>query len=632
MTQTTVFRTPLDAAQIQLQGLARLPFEKGLFRTTSSSAMAESQSVEPPAAFDDLVGSWNADVPAGAMLELQAQVRVDGRWSGWYTLAAHKGKDEFYSVERQENDDGYVDVDTLKLKKKASAYRWRLLLSAPRKPIFVRRVAVAVSDDAMPVLPPAASTGPWTRELKVKPRSQMEEQEKYKHDICSPTSLSMALEFWGKKLSTIDVAEKVRDRQTQIFGHWPFNAAFAGSMGLEAHVARLDGLAGLQDEIARGRPVVTSLTFGLGELSGSPLKKTKGHLVLVVGFSPRGEVIVLDPAAPNRGSARRVYDRLEFHKAWAINKRGLAYVLGPLAGSPVATGVPVADLREKPKTAKKVLLDDPERLSQLLYGERATILAAKGNWARVRADEQPASGKRGAWGGYEGWVPADALTSALPGAADVVVRTRQTLAQRGQDMVSFSVGTRLERLGEAKGVSHVRLLDGSAAEIPSDALIPRSVAEPGPETRALIVKTAELFLGTSYYWGGRSGVQPELSIGVDCSGLVSLAYRVQGLDIPRDSHDQYLGARALASRELEPGDLVFLTEPGRPKRVTHVMIYTGGDGLIESRKSSGRVLRSSFRERFGKPLAEIEAGQELVDYSFPTPKKRRIWLGSYLPK
>src|SRR5581483_9815445 len=109
-------------------------------------------------------------------------------------------------------------------------------------------------------------------------------------------------------------------RQTQIFGHWPFNVAFAANQtGLEGHVSYLSGLGELQDLIGRGRPVIVSITFGLGELEGSPLRRTQGHLIVVTGFTPRGDVIALDPAAPDRRSARRVYDRIEFHRAWMVN-------------------------------------------------------------------------------------------------------------------------------------------------------------------------------------------------------------------------------------------------------------------------------------------------------------------------
>lgn len=622
---TIVHRTPLDVSRAKTQGLAALPFEKGLFRTSAGSASLESAVIQTLAPFDDLVGSWNAELPKDASLDFSVRVRSGGAWSAWFSLGRAEGV-RWISAERQDNPAGFVDVDTLKLHSPGDALQYRAAIKTQGRAATLRLVAVAVSAaGAPPATPPMP--GPWTREITVPPRSQMEEQEQYKHDICSPTALSMALERWGRRLGTIEVAEGVRDSRTKIFGHWPFNAAFAGAQGLEAFVARLDSLDELQDEIAAGRPVVVSVTFGPGELSGAPLSKTKGHLMLVVGFNSDGDVVALDPAAPDRGSARRVYKRQEFHRAWRINKRGLAYLIGPLVGRKMSVGAPVADLKSVPRLRRKLDLDDPNHLSQLLYGEVVTVNELRGDWVRVSAEEQLAM-VGGDWRGYPGWMRADALHFSLPPEPNTVVRTRQALVQRGSEMLALSVGTRLARIAESKGVSTVLLTDGGLGELPSDALsVPPTAAT--DESRSQIIKTAELFLGTSYYWGGRSGVQPEISVGVDCSGLVHLAYRIHGIDVPRDSHEQRLRARAISPRELKPGDLVFLTEPGEPDRVSHVMIYTGGDSVIESRKSSGRVLRSSFVERFGKKVHEIAPGEMVMDLSFPKPKTRHIYFGTY---
>jgi len=327
MGYTVVHRTPHDAEQADVSGAERLPFDKGLFKTTTANAAIESSAVETPFTFDDLVGSWNADLPKGARLEMQASVRVAVRWTKWFSLAAIDDG-TLIQADEQEDGDGRVDVDTLKLKKPADAFKYRFEIAARKKPASLRLAAVTVSDERAPASPSAFSTGAWVTELKVKPRSQGDEQEQYKHDICSPTSLAMILEFWGVKKTTVEVAEMVRVPKTQTFGHWPFNVAAAASLGLEGWVARLNGLDELEHEIAAGRPVEVSLTWGPGELSGAPIKQTKGHLVVVIGFTDKGDVIVDDPAAP-AASGRRVYKRAEFHRAWRVNKRGLAYLLGP---------------------------------------------------------------------------------------------------------------------------------------------------------------------------------------------------------------------------------------------------------------------------------------------------------------
>lgn len=604
------------------------------YQLSQSSGFLLSPEIASLPPFDNLVGSWNAEVPEGAELEMQAQVRLEGGWSKWFILGRSRA-DKFFSPQKQEDESGHVDIDTLKLKKKADAFRYRFSFKASKRPITLSLAAAALSDGASGVLAPFQK-GPWVSEISVRPRSQMEEQEQYKHDICSPTTLSMAMDYWGQRRGTIITAEAVRDQATGMFGVWPANIAAAHARGLEGYVARLESLEDLQEEIARSRPVPVSVTFGEGELSGAPIKKTKGHLFLVTGFTEEGNVIVLDPAAPDRKSARRVYDRAEFHKAWRVNKRGLAYILGKPLSGPMAVGVPVADLMASPAKKKGLSLSDPDHLSQLLYGEKVTVLSARGDWVKVSADEQDNFLQEKKWRGYRGWLRSSDLASASPEQPDTVVRTKQALlhAKRAgssgeEEIIALSVGTRLKRVSQAQGMTQVRLLDGRLAEITSDSLYVPSESNPD-ENRHQIIKTAELFLGTSYYWGGRSGVQQDLSIGVDCSGLSSLAYRIHGINIPRDSHEQKLKSRPIRSKDMKPGDLIFLTDSTRSSRITHVIIFTGGDGVIESRKSAGRTLRSSFTERFGVPLSEIESGDKVTDLSFPKPRRRVIYFGSYL--
>jgi cell wall-associated NlpC family hydrolase len=627
MNYNVLHRTPLDAAGSRAAGLERLPLSEGLFKTKAATATLESRDLEAPFAFDDLVGSLTAEVPAGGEIELSVKVRVDGAWTEWFSLGA-LGDKGWTSPVRSVDAAGVVDVDTLKLNKKADAFRYRLKLKAGKKSVRLRSVAVAVSDAESPDAPPAFSTGPWVRDLGLAPRSQGDAQERYKHDICSPTSLAMVLEFWGRKKGLEEVALAAQDRGSLLFGNWPANVAYAGTLGLEGRVARLESLTDAEAEIAQGRPVIVSVTFSEGELPNAPIKHTRGHVMVIGGFTPEGDVIAYDPAGKGKDQVRRVYARAAFHTVWRAHKRGLAYLLGPSFPREFTVGAPVADLWAKPVRRSGVKLDDGAHLSQILYGEVVTALEAKGEWVRVRAEEQESFLHTREWQGYPGWVKADTLVSAPPPKTGPIVRVRQALLQRGDDLLTLSVGTRLARISENGPTSLVRLLDGSVAQIPSDSLYAAPLV-PTAASRTEIIRTAELFLGTSYYWGGRSGVQPDPKIGVDCSGLVSLAYRIHGRDVPRDSHEQKLHSRPARSAELQAGDLIFLTDDETSDRITHVMIFTGGDGLIESRKSSGRVLRTTFLERFGQPLTAIESGDAVSDLSFARPRRRRIFFGSY---
>ncbi len=629
MSYTYLCRAMLDWQGSSLSGLKPVSFEEGLFKTNLSSSVFLSRIISSPIPFDELVGSWNAEVPAGNTLQMEARVQMDNRWTPWFVLGAQKGPLFYSHKNKKKSALAFVDIDTLKVKKSVHVFQYRILFSSLRAPTILKFIAVNVSNpEGAHQKPMPFKPGPWVRELPVQARSQMEEEKKYRRNVCSPTSLGMVLDYWKIPLKTAKIAEAVRDQTTLNFGDWTFNVAFAGSFNLLSYVSRFNDLADVEKEIANGRPVIASVSFKAGELPKAPIKKTAGHLLVITGFTKKGDVIVNDPAAPNASLVRRVYPRAAFDKAWRINKRGLVYLVSPLEGLSAIIGVPVSNLMSKPVPKMKVRLDDPLHLSQLLYGEKITLLKARGSWVQIAADEQM-DFRQGLWQGYHGWIQAKDISFALNPAPNSVVRIRQAILHRGQEFLNLSVGTRLKKLGNNGSLSVVLLPDDTTAEIDSSALYP-SRHPVDAQSRSEIIRTAELFLGTSYYWGGRSGVQPDLSIGVDCSGLVNLAYRVIGIDIPRDSFAQKLKSRPVKNTQMKTGDLIFLSDPKNKKRISHVMIYTGGDGFIESRKSSGQVLRSSFKERFGRPLSEINSGDKVTDYSYSKPKKRFIYFGSYL--
>jgi len=96
---------------------------------------------------------------------------------------------------------------------------------------------------------------------------------------------------------------------------------------------------------------------------------------------------------------------------------------------------------------------------------------------------------------------------------------------------------------------------------------------------------ARSFLGAPYEWGGLT------ARGIDCSGLVHLAYRLAGLAVPRDSWQQEEAGAEVATGAEQPGDLVTYGEG----RADHVAFWLGG----------GRILHATAREGLGV-VEEIE--------------------------
>ena len=113
-------------------------------------------------------------------------------------------------------------------------------------------------------------------------------------------------------------------------------------------------------------------------------------------------------------------------------------------------------------------------------------------------------------------------------------------------------------------------------------------------------------------------------MGVDCSGLVNLVFRACHIDIPRDAHDQWATAAAVAPEELQPGDLIFQSREGKADAIDHVMLSLGGDRFIEAPQTGDVVRIRSFRERFGLDLEGL--GQTAF-----TVQNRRLCFGRITP-
>jgi cell wall-associated NlpC family hydrolase len=233
-----------------------------------------------------------------------------------------------------------------------------------------------------------------------------------------------------------------------------------------------------------------------------------------------------------------------------------------LQGSAATVRVPVANVWRTPADSGRIPLDPhawptdavsySQRLSlvghmptQALYGERVVVLARQGAWVKIEIPDQPSPlGKRG----YPGWVRAWQLGPAAAGATALVT-------------------ARSARLPDGTEV-------GFGSLVPR-ASVPAAATRTLPRTRADIVRTAKLFLGLHYLWGGLS------SWGMDCSGLTWTAYRAHGIEIPRDADAQFAAGTPISLPQAKPGDLLFYEPPS----IGHVAMYVGGGMMVESPNS-----------------------------------------------
>jgi hypothetical protein len=223
---------------------------------------------------------------------------------------------------------------------------------------------------------------------------------------------------------------------------------------------------------------------------------------------------------------------------------------------------------------------DSRVVTQALYGERVTVLAVRGDWAKVLVPDQPTPlDSRG----YPGWLPLRQLARAPGGGGKTLVVSARTalLHLRGRAL-RLSYGTRLPVTGrDARGDWLVRTPDGDGWMSHS------ALRQAPPATGGSVVAAAKRFLGLRYLWGGVS------AWGFDCSGLVWDVFRAHGVTVPRDAAPQSGRGRSVPPGSLRPGDLVFYGSPA-----THVAIVAGRGTMIESPDSAHSVRLVPLRPGF----------------------------------
>lgn len=187
---------------------------------------------------------------------------------------------------------------------------------------------------------------------------------------------------------------------------------------------------------------------------------------------------------------------------------------------------------------------------------------------------------------------------------DNAVRLTRSLQQRGINAYHFlhssglykvrfeNYGTQIAARKRAEDLKGRGIIEAYYIVNPQDYAAAKGQRDGDVELREALVTTARRYVGVPYRWGGESP-----RTGFDCSGLTMVVYRINGLDLPRSSRQQWKAGIAINRHQLRKGDLVFFATRGGSK-VSHVGIYAGGNKFLHAPGRGHRIQTSSLSSKY----------------------------------
>jgi hypothetical protein len=208
--------------------------------------------------------------------------------------------------------------------------------------------------------------------------------------------------------------------------------------------------------------------------------------------------------------------------------------------------------------------DKSEQVTQLLFGDHFEILEVENSWCKIKI----------AYDNYECWIDKKQMLSIQQHTYDILNATDyfstneiiQIIINKNTSILfPVVIGSSLPNLdnGECAIENQIYLYDGNY------------LTGKLPFSKSNIIDTAMLYLNAPYLWGGKT------PFGIDCSGFVQMVYKINGVKLYRDAHQQADQGETLSFvEEAQVGDLAFFDND--EGRIVHVGIVMDDNKIIHA--------------------------------------------------
>jgi hypothetical protein len=221
----------------------------------------------------------------------------------------------------------------------------------------------------------------------------------------------------------------------------------------------------------------------------------------------------------------------------------------------VTCGISYIPVRKEPSHSS-------EQITQLIYGETASIVEKQKDWLFIACS----------FDNYEGWVERKSITSSFEALNTKTTTRSQIIYLNSGKKILIPHGADIHFFND----DNISSINGENYNVDNEIFSERE-----------IIKLASDFLGSPYLWGGRT------MFGIDCSGLSQIVMKCLGIKLPRDASQQVnFGTEVPFTDMAQPGDLAFFEND--ESVITHVGIITGTKEIIHA---SGEVRKDKLDQQ-----------------------------------
>lgn len=277
--------------------------------------------------FTEIVGSWSAITSSDSgTVELQYRVLVEGVWSDYVSYGAWKLGGRNYSKTKTTSDKLVrIDLDIIEIlnSKHASAYQYKVSFERNEEQSSPLLICVGSALDLG--LSDVNITATKQEVVYDVPQLNQNIVPGIGNSICSPTSTTMLLKYFGHSFSDKGyvyeheyMAHAVYDFGGSVYGNWTYNVAVMGAYGEYAYVKRFTGPNDLINHLESIGPVALSVK---GNMQG--YYNTAGHLLVCKGYKVVNGEYIFICNDPNIKNVEVEYTYQTIANVW----RNIAYVI-----------------------------------------------------------------------------------------------------------------------------------------------------------------------------------------------------------------------------------------------------------------------------------------------------------------